>query len=123
MKTMLVTALALSVILSMTAVAQYEPKAPAQTDQAAQAPPKSIEGTIKAEGDKITFVADKDQKSWAVEKPRGAQGPRGTPCQGESPCHRRQRFHSRYGSQDDRGQEGRRNEKRGNEIVDRFSCA
>lgn len=77
MKTLLVTTLALSVMLSMTAVAQYESKAPAQTDQAAQAPPKSIEGTVKAEGDKITFVADKDQKSWAVENPEALKGHEG----------------------------------------------
>ena len=77
MKTLLVTTLALSVILSMTAVAQYESKAPAQTNQAAQAPLKSIEGTVKAEGDKITFVSDKDQKSWTVENPEVLKGHEG----------------------------------------------
>jgi hypothetical protein len=71
---MLVTALALSVTLSMTAAAQYESKAPPQTDQAAS---KSIEGTVKAEGDKITFVADKDQKSWAVDNPDALKGHEG----------------------------------------------
>jgi hypothetical protein len=52
-------------------------RCPAQTDQAAKAPPKSTEGTVKAEGDKITFVADKDQKSWAVDNPEALKGHEG----------------------------------------------
>jgi len=28
-----------------------------------------IKGTVKAEGDKVTFVADEDQKSWDVVNP------------------------------------------------------
>ena len=66
--------LAFAVILSMTAFAQYPPKEPAQKDQAAQAPLKSIAGTVKAEGDKITFVADNDQKAWSVENPEALKG-------------------------------------------------
>jgi hypothetical protein len=77
MKTLFATTLALAVIVSMTAVAQYESKTPAQTDQAAQAPLKSIAGMVKVEGDKITFVADKDQKSWAVENPEALKGHEG----------------------------------------------
>ena len=69
--------LAFAVILSMTAFAQYPPKEPAQKDQAAQTALKSIAGTVKAEGDKITFVADKDQKSWAVENPEALKGHEG----------------------------------------------
>ena len=69
--------LAFAVILSMTAFAQYPPKEPAQKDQAAQTALKSIAGTVKAEGDKITFVADKDQKSWTVENPEALKGHEG----------------------------------------------
>ncbi|HEV2521648.1 MAG TPA: hypothetical protein VGT24_04640 [Candidatus Acidoferrales bacterium] len=33
------------------------------------APLKTIQGTVKADGDKITFVADGDGKSWEVMNP------------------------------------------------------
>ena len=33
------------------------------------APLKTIQGTVKADGDKITFVADEDGKSWDVMNP------------------------------------------------------
>ena len=33
------------------------------------APLKSINGTGKQDGDKITFVTDKDMKSWDVKNP------------------------------------------------------
>jgi len=33
------------------------------------APLKTIQGTVKAEGDKVTFVADEDGKSWDVMNP------------------------------------------------------
>jgi len=77
MKTLFLVILALAVMLSMTAFAQYPSKEPAQKDQAAQAPLKSIDGTVKVDGDKITFVADKDQKSWAVENPEVLKGHEG----------------------------------------------
>ncbi len=77
MKKLCVVTLAFAVILSMTAFAQYSSKEPAQKDQAAQAPLKRIEGTVKVEGDKITFVADKDQKSWTVENPEALKGHEG----------------------------------------------
>ncbi len=77
MKTLFVTTLALAVVLSLTAFAQYPSTAPAQQDQAAQAPAKSIEGTVKVEGGKTTFVADKDQKSWAVDNPEALKGHEG----------------------------------------------
>src|SRR5260370_8339976 len=77
MKTLFMVTLALAVILSMTAFAQYSSKEPAQKDQAAQALLKSIDGTVKVDGDKITFVADKDQKSWAVENPEALKGHEG----------------------------------------------
>src|SRR5258708_30206250 len=72
MKTLFMVILALAVILSMTAFAQYPSKEPAQKDQAAQVPLKSIDGTVK-----IAFVADKDQKSWAVENAEALKGHEG----------------------------------------------
>jgi hypothetical protein len=77
MKKLCVVSLAFAIILSMTAFAQDSSKESAQNDQAAQAPLKSIEGTVKVEGDKITFVADKDQKSWNVENPEALKGHEG----------------------------------------------
>ena len=77
MKMLFMVTLALAVILSMTAFAQYSSKEPAQKDQAAQAPLKSVDGTVKLDGDKITFVADKDQKSWTVENPEALKGHEG----------------------------------------------
>jgi hypothetical protein len=41
----------------------------AKSDTSAKAPLKTLEGTIKVEGDKATFVSDKDQKSWDVMNP------------------------------------------------------
>ena len=77
MKTPYTVTLVLAVILSMTAFAQYSPKEPALKDQAAQAPLKSFDGTVKVDSDKISFVADKDQKSWAVENPEALKGHEG----------------------------------------------
>src|SRR5258708_21577938 len=77
MKTLFMVTLTLAVILSMTAFAQYSSKEPAQKDQAAQALLKSIDGTVKVDGDKITFFADKDQKSLAVENPDALKGHEG----------------------------------------------
>ena len=41
----------------------------AAVPQAAPAPLKTIQGTVKADGDKITFMADEDGKSWDVMNP------------------------------------------------------
>ena len=77
MKMLFVVTLALAVILSMTAFAQYSSKEAPLKDKAAQALLKSIDGTVKVDGDKITFVADKDQKSWAVDNPEALKGHEG----------------------------------------------
>jgi hypothetical protein len=73
MKKILVLALGLSIFISICAVAQdtmSNPSAPATNDQTApKAPLKSIKGTVKQDGDKITFVSDKDNKSWDVINP------------------------------------------------------
>jgi hypothetical protein len=36
---------------------------------AAKAPLMTLKGTVKTEGDKVTFVSDKDGKSWDVMNP------------------------------------------------------
>jgi hypothetical protein len=41
------------------------------------APLKTLKGTIKAEGDKIRFVNDGDQKSWDVMNPEALKGHEG----------------------------------------------
>jgi len=46
-------------------------------DKAAAAPLKTIKGTVKADGDKITFVSDADQKSWDVMNPETLKGHEG----------------------------------------------
>lgn len=68
MKKLLALALALCVITSVASFAQ-DGMSMGQSDKAASAPLKSIKGTVKQDGDKITFVADKDQKSWDVVNP------------------------------------------------------
>jgi hypothetical protein len=39
-----------------------------------------IDGMVKVDGDKITFVADRDQKSWAVENPEALKPMKDTVC-------------------------------------------
>lgn len=46
-------------------------------DKMASAPLKTLKGTVKADGDKITFVNDKDQKSWDVMNPEALKGHEG----------------------------------------------
>jgi hypothetical protein len=76
MKKLFVLALGLSILFSLCAFAQDTMGNPsstapmASTDKPmAKAPLKSIKGTVKQDGDKITFVADKDSKSWDVMNP------------------------------------------------------
>jgi hypothetical protein len=76
MKKLLIIALAASVMFSVAAVAQDMSK-DSDTTKAAPAPLKSIKGTVKADGDKITFVSDKDQKSWDVVNPETLKGHEG----------------------------------------------
>jgi hypothetical protein len=46
-------------------------------DKAAKAPLKNLTGTVKADGDKLSFVNDKDQKSWDVMNPEELKGHEG----------------------------------------------
>ncbi len=78
MKKLLVVVLGLAVVLSITAVAQDTGSmASDKTDKSAAAPLKTLKGTIKADGDKYTFVNDKDQKSWDVINPETLKGHEG----------------------------------------------
>jgi len=76
MKKVFVVALALSVLTGV-AVAQYGTGSDMKSDSSASAPLKNIKGTVKAEGDKTWFVADKDKKSWEVINPEALKGHEG----------------------------------------------
>lgn len=76
MKNLLILALAVSVIFTVAGFAQ-EPSQDSGMAKAAPAPLKNIKGTVKADGDKLTFVADKDQKSWDVVNPEALKGHEG----------------------------------------------
>jgi hypothetical protein len=75
MKKVLVCLLALTFTLSLTAFAQYSSNSQdkmtqTQSDQtSAKAPLMTLKGTVKTDGDKVTFVSDKDGKSWEVMNP------------------------------------------------------
>ena len=75
MKKLLVLVLGLSVLFSVTAFAQDTASSPDKMEKAStNAPLKNIKGTVKAEGDKVTFVSDSDQKAWDVENPEALKG-------------------------------------------------
>jgi hypothetical protein len=76
MKKLLVCLMAISLLAGMAALAQ-DMSPNASSDNAAAAPLKSIKGTVKADGEKLTFVADKDQKSWDVVNPEALKGHEG----------------------------------------------
>jgi hypothetical protein len=79
MKKVLALVLGLSVIFSVAAFAQDAGQSAGTTDKTATsaAPLKTIKGTVKAEGDKVTFVSDSDQKAWEVVNPEALKGHEG----------------------------------------------
>jgi hypothetical protein len=77
MKKLLVLALALSVMFTVAGFAQEMSKDCGMAKKAAAAPLKNIKGTVKADGDKLTFVSDKDSKSWDVANPEALKGHEG----------------------------------------------
>ena len=78
MKTLLSATLAMCLALSVVAVAQDSPSQAPQKDQAGStAQLTNLSGTIKAEGDKLTFVNDTDQKAWTVDNPKTLKGHEG----------------------------------------------
>lgn len=78
MKKLWILVIAICVTFSMAAVAQDMGKnCDMGKDKAASAPLKTLKGTVKADGDKITFVSDADQKSWDVINPETLKGHEG----------------------------------------------
>jgi len=74
MKKIVIVALACTVLFSLAALAQsthFLPKG--DKDNAL----KTVKGAVKADGDKVTFVSDKDQKSWDVMNPEALKGHEG----------------------------------------------
>ena len=70
MKKVMVCLLALTFVMGITAFAQQDSLSQGTSDQtSAKAPLLTLKGTVKAEGDKVTFVSDKDGKSWDVMNP------------------------------------------------------
>ena len=73
MKKLMVCLLAVTFAMSLTAFAQQDNMGGqgqmSQGDSGAKAPLMTLKGTIKADGDKYTFVNDKDGKSWEVINP------------------------------------------------------
>jgi len=82
MKKVMICLLALTFAMSLTVFAQQDNKqqdnnmSQTQADQGAKAPLMTLKGTIKADGDKYTFV-DKDGKSWDVMNPEELKGHEG----------------------------------------------
>ena len=76
MKKLLILVVALSVMFTVAGFAQDMSKDSGMA-KAAPAPLKSIKGTVKADGDKLTFVSDKDKKSWDVANPEALKGHEG----------------------------------------------
>jgi len=75
MKKILILVLALSVMFTVAGFAQDMSK---DSGTAAPAAPlKNIKGTVKADGDKLSFVSDKDGKSWDVVNPEALKGHEG----------------------------------------------
>jgi hypothetical protein len=79
MKKLLALVLGLTVMCSVAAFAQEAGTSASSTDKStmSNAPLKTIKGTVKAEGDKVTFVSDSDQKSWDVANPEALKGHEG----------------------------------------------
>ena len=78
MKKLWILFFATCLVFSMAAVAQDMGKdCNMSKEKAAAAPLKTLKGTVKAEGDKLTFVNDADQKSWEVVNPEKLKGHEG----------------------------------------------
>jgi len=75
-KKLLILAVALSVMFTVSGFAQ-DASQDSGMAKTAPAPLKNIKGTVKADGDKVSFVSDKDQKSWDVANPEALKGHEG----------------------------------------------
>ena len=78
MKKLLTPILAVCVMCTLAAFAQDTPKSCDSGAKAtAVAPLLTLKGTVKADGDKLTFVSDTDQKAWEVMNPDALKGQEG----------------------------------------------
>ena len=86
MKKLFVAAFALAVTLCMGVTgftqagygSQGSYGGSAKSDKsAAMAPLKNLKGTVMAQGEKVTFVTDKDSKTWSVMNPEALKGHEG----------------------------------------------
>jgi hypothetical protein len=77
MKKILILTLALSVMFTVAGFAQDMSKDSGMAKTAPAAPLKNLKGTVKADGDKLSFVSDKDKKSWDVANPEALKGHEG----------------------------------------------
>ena len=77
MKKTLILTLAVSVMFTVAGFAQDMSHDSGMAKAAPAAPLKNLKGTVKADGDKLAFVADKDQKSWEVVNPEALKGHEG----------------------------------------------
>ncbi len=72
MKKVMICLLTVTFVMSLSAFAQYgtsQDNNMTQTQTDAKAPLMTLKGTVKADGDKVSFVNDKDGKSWDVMNP------------------------------------------------------
>lgn len=75
MKNLLVLLMAICMFCGTAALAQDTMKSCDMAKaSAAKAPLKTLKGMVKADGDKMTFVNDADQKSWDVMNPETLKG-------------------------------------------------
>jgi len=79
MKKLLMLLVAVCVAFSTVALAQDMGKScdMGKSKASSMGPLKTLKGTVKAEGDKVTFVNDADQKSWDVINPETLKGHEG----------------------------------------------
>jgi hypothetical protein len=72
-------AFALLMVVSITAVSHVSMAAarPGLAALPQGSPLKTMQGTVKPDGDKIKFVADEDGKSWDVMNPQALKGHEG----------------------------------------------
>jgi hypothetical protein len=74
---MLILTLAVPVMFTVAGFAQDMSHDSGMAKAAPAALLKNLKGTVKADGDKLAFVADKDQKSWEVVNPEALKGHEG----------------------------------------------
>ena len=79
MQRMLALVLAIPIAFGTAAMAQSGTGSSTggKDNSAASAPLKTLKGTVKSEGGKITFVSDKGKKSWDVMNPEALKGHEG----------------------------------------------